>query len=161
MHHLTIKIHWRGPYSYQEVEMLNDGNGLYLFAGKKKYQREESFIQYCGITEGLYRNRFKNHHKLFEINRELEIWLGDINYPTEHSRMHLETAESIIVYFWQPTLNDRKRFNPPYPTTIISHWFKKDGQPRFNQKRIYKYLSDVICWDGQYWRTGNLSVYEA
>lgn len=160
MTQFTIKINWLGPFSEIEIDSLNGGNGLYLFTGKRRYQRSDSEIQYIGITENAYRDRLRNHHKISEINRELGIWLGEIDYPAEHERKHLETAESIMVYFWQPELNDRKKFTPPVPTTVISHWYSADGKPRKNQKNIYKDLPDVICWDGSYWRTGNLSVYE-
>ncbi len=159
MENLTILIQWRGPFTIDEVINQDSGNGIYLLVGKQKYERETS-IQYCGITEGNFGVRLAKHHKLPEINRDLEIWLGNIEYPSAHTRTHLETAESIIVYFWQPSLNERKKFNPPRPTTVISHWFKKNGDIRFNQMNIYKGLHDVLCWDGYYWRTGNLSVYE-
>ncbi len=35
----------------------------------------------------------------------------------------------------------------------------KDGQPRFNQRAIYRDLPDVLSWDTEHWRTGNLTVY--
>lgn len=160
MGNFTIKIHWSGPYSLDEVNEFDVGNGLYLLTGRRKYQREDE-IQYCGITKGIFSKRFSQHHKMPEISNNLNIWLGEVVYPNEDnlSRKHLEMAESIIVYFWQPPLNERKKYNPPSPTTIISHWFNKNDKPRFNQLSIYKNLHDVISWDGEYWRTGNLSVY--
>jgi hypothetical protein len=158
VNNLTIRVHWHGPYSLDEAGESERGNGLYLFTGKRSYERNEQ-IQYCGITEGLYKNRFKQHHKLFEITRELGIWLGEIVYPQDPTRTHLEIAESIIVYFWQPNLNERKKVYPPKPTALISHWFKPDGAPRFNQLSIYADLHDVLCWDGELWRSGNLKVW--
>jgi hypothetical protein len=163
MNELTIRIHWRGPFDTEEITKHEMRNGLYFFAGKRFRQRTESEIQYIGITERSFKSRFAEHHKLgklCEINRDLEIWVGEIGYPNGYSRSHLETAESIMIYFWQPTLNERKKAVAPVPTTVISHWFFKDGRPRKNQQRIYKELADVICWDGSIWRTGNLSVYE-
>ena len=160
MEHLTIKIHWKGPYTLDEIDELSDGNGLYLLAGKQKYQREDD-IQYFGITEREFRKRFKEHHKIPYITRDLQIWLGKIVYPNMFDRSHLETAESIIIYFSGTDLNVQGRFTLPKPTTVISHWFKKDGlSPRVNQKSIYKYFHDVISWDGNHWRTGNLVVYQ-
>lgn len=160
MSHLTIKIKWRGPYTPDDIATMDDGNGLYLFTGKRKHQKSESQIQYFGITGRRYRERFKTHHKLAGINRELGIWLGQVDYPAEHTRTHLETAEAIMVYFWQPELNERKKVTLPGPTTLISHWFRPDGQARIRQKSIYRDLPDVISWDGTHWRTGNLTVYE-
>ena len=159
MDNLTIRVHWRGPYRLEDVCESDSGNGLYLLTGKQRYERNEQ-IQYCGITEGLYKNRLKQHHKIFEITRELGVWLGEVVYPQEHTRTHLEIAESIIVYFWQPNLNERKRIYPPRPTALISHWFKKDGTPRYNQVSIYADLHDVLCWDGELWRSGNLKVWQ-
>jgi hypothetical protein len=160
MDNLTIRLHWRGPYLVEEVcdPELERGNGLYLISGRRKYERAEQ-IQYCGITEGLYRNRFKQHHKLPEVVKDCRIWLGEVAYPQEFTRTHLETAESMIVYFWKPNLNEHKKFVPPRPTALISHWFKKDGSPRYNQLSIYDSLHDVLCWDGELWRSGNLKVW--
>ena len=160
MEQVTIIIHWKGPFLLEDVQASEFGNGLYLFTGKRKHERIEQ-IQYFGITEGLYRNRFNNyHHKIFEVTRDLSIWLGEIAYPSGFNRQHLETAEAILIYFWQPNLNDRKKVTPPKATTLISHWFKPDGTPRIYQKQLYKDLADVLCWDGEFWRTGNLSVWQ-
>jgi len=72
----------------------------------------------------------------------------------------LETAEKIIVYFWLPELNERKKVSPPEPTTILNFWFKKDGALHSNQLDVYRKLSDIISWDGENWRTGNLKVWQ-
>jgi hypothetical protein len=163
MEQVTIKIRWYGPYTEEEIARLDGvGNGLYMFTGQVRYQREEPEIQYFGITEGSYQNRFRGHHKLQEINRELKIWLGEIVYPSEYERKHLEVAEAMMIYFWQPRLNEKKTLvSPRLSTTVISHWFTKEGRALINQRGIYKHLPDVICWDGSHWRTGNLSVFDA
>lgn len=159
MKHLCIKIHWHGPYTIDNVKDSKPYSGIYLFAGKRKYQREAE-IQYCGITENAFYRRFADHHKINLVTRECEIWLGEAVYPEQLSREHLEAAEALIIYFWQPELNDKKRANPPTNAiTVISHWLKRDGKPRMKQKAIYKNLDDVLCWDGKYWRTGNLDIY--
>ncbi|EKL5296831.1 hypothetical protein QPI28_004455 [Vibrio parahaemolyticus] len=158
--HTTIIVKWRGPYGYDEIIDRPDlENGLYLATGKLKYERE-AMIQYCGITEGSYATRFKYHHKIHEITRDQEFWLGEVTYPEDASRYFMEMAESIIVCFWQPTLNDRKKLYLPKPTTIINQWFKKNNEPRYRQHSLCKDLDDVISWDGEVWRSGNLSVYE-
>jgi len=158
--HTTIIVEWRGPYSFFEIEQNPSWeNGLYLGTGKLKYERE-STIQYCGITEGSFIGRFRSHHKVHEINREQEFWLGTIKYPDDASRYFLEMAESIIIYFWQPTLNERKKLSMPKPITLISKWLKKDGAPRLRQHTMCKCLNDVISWDGSLWRSGNLRVWE-
>lgn len=158
--HTTVIVEWCGPYSYYEIEENKHwGNGLYLATGKLRYEREAT-IQYCGITEGGFHRRMKNHHKIHEINREQEFWIGTIKYPDSASRYYLEMAESIIVYFWQPTLNERKKIIAPTPITLISKWFKKDNTPRLRQHSMCKDLDDVLSWDGNYWRSGNLQVWQ-
>ncbi|NOQ36655.1 MAG: hypothetical protein GQ569_12305 [Methylococcaceae bacterium] len=153
-------LNWYG--SYNDETLKNDiefGNGLYLITGKQPYERE-STIQYCGITEGSFYNRLLSHHKkddVTEISRE--YWLAEITYPKRSNRDLLEIAEKIIVYFWQPSLNEKKKISLPEPTTVINQWFNIEGQPRINQMKIYKELSDVISWDGEYWRTGNLKIF--
>lgn len=158
--HTTLIINWKGPYSYDDITNNPElRNGLYLAAGKQKYERGDNSIQYCGITEGNFSSRFRNHHKLPLITREQEFWLGTVAVPANASRYYLEMAEALIIYFWQPSLNEKKKISPPKSTTVINYWFTKDGQPRFNQRAIYRDLPDVLSWDTEHWRTGNLTVY--
>lgn len=158
--HVTLIIEWKGPYSLEEVNAVPAwGDGLYLATGKLKQKQYEE-IQYCGITEGSFSGRLNKHHKVHEINRNQKFWLGNVVYPEKASRHFLETAESLIIYFWQPTLNERKKIYPPKPVTLMSRWFKKDGSVRVRQHPLCKDLDDVLSWDGEYWRAGNLSVWE-
>ncbi|MGL5237809.1 MAG: hypothetical protein ACRC8O_07270, partial [Plesiomonas shigelloides] len=84
--HTTVIIEWKGPYSYEEIETQSElCDGIYLATGKLKYEREAT-IQYCGITEGSFINRFKRHHKVGEINREQEFWIGKVIHPQNASR---------------------------------------------------------------------------
>jgi hypothetical protein len=161
MTQLTIKINWYGPFEDVSDIDVDKGGGLYMITGKRKYQRSDPEIQYIGITTTTYKTRFANHHKFNLVNRECCIWLGKIDYPKEYSTEHLKMAESIMVYFWQPELNEKLKANPPsQPTNVISHWFRKNGKVRRKKKSIYKKLPDVICWDGSHWRSGNLKVYK-
>lgn len=158
--HKTIIVDWYGPYEREEIENNpNWGNGLYLASGFLKHKQSEE-IHYCGITEGSFADRHSNHHKLPRITRNLKLWLGKIAYPTRPTRQILELAESIIIYFWQPTLNEKKTANAPSPVTLISRWYKPDESPRFRQHPMCKNLEDVLSWDGELWRSGNLSVWE-
>lgn len=156
----TFIINWYGAYSFEDIsDEGNFGNGIYLITGKQKRQTN-SEIQYCGITENSFYNRIKFHHKKDSIFREQKFWLGEFIYPKKVDRSVLETAEKIIIYFWQPILNEKKKVSPPKPTTILNFWFKKDSTPRFNQLAIYHNLDDVISWDGKFWRTANLKVWQ-
>lgn len=157
--HTTIIVNWRGPFSYDEIEANSDwGNGLYLASGKLKYERDAN-IQYCGITEGSYIKRFRNHQKVHEIVKQQKFWIGSISYPNETSRHYLEMAEWMIIYFWKPELNERKKMLLPNSISLINKWFKKDNSPRLIQHTMCKNLSDVISWDGELWRSGNLQVW--
>jgi len=158
--HTTVIVDWRGPYTLEDIEKKPDWkNGLYLFSGKRKSKKTKE-VQYCGITEGSYASRFKQHHKLLEINRNLGIWLGSVSYPQDATRYYLEIAEAIIIYFWQPALNDRKTVYAPKPVTVISRWLKPNGLPRMRQHPMCKDIDDVLSWDGELWRSGNLTVWE-
>jgi hypothetical protein len=154
----TIILDWYGPYSDSSLKNEKEfGNGLYLITGKRPYERNQ-IIQYCGITESSFYSRFLKHHKKEEVSRNRSYWLAEIFYPKRINRKALELAEKIVIYFWQPPLNERKRLYLPEPTTVINRWFTIGGKPRINQIQIYKDLSDVISWDGENWRTGNLKV---
>jgi len=155
-----VIVDWRGPFSYDDIKDNSDwSNGLYLATGKLKYQRK-SKIQYCGITGGGFYERLRKHHKVHKIEWDQEFWIGEISYPDNASRCFLEMAESIIIYFWQPDLNDRKKVMMPKPMTLINKWFKKDSTPRFRQHPMCKELDDVLSFDGSHWRSGNLQVWK-
>ena len=156
--HKTIIIRWEGPVTMDSLKR-GTGGGLYLLSGLCKYERKDS-IQYCGITERDFPDRFAQHHKVSLIRRNLRCWTGTVIYPKRASRTTLETAESCLIYFAQPPLNDRKTVNPPKATTVISHWFKPNGEPRYNQQGLLSHFPDVVSWDGSHWREGNLRAWE-
>ncbi|MEJ7623166.1 MAG: hypothetical protein WKF34_04175 [Pyrinomonadaceae bacterium] len=154
----TIVIEWYGPVSWETIEDL-DAGGLYLFTGRQKYQRKDA-VQYIGITEGRYRTRFSRHHKAEFIVHNLRCWVGQVKHPSDLGRVGLERAESMLVYFACPDLNERKTVRPPRPTAVISHWFNEHSTPRYNRQGIFKDFPDVISWDGEHWREGNLRVWD-
>jgi hypothetical protein len=90
----------------------------------------------------------------------LRCWTGTIVVPKTYSREKLESVEKLLVYIAQPHLNVRKKNGLPKSMTVISHWFKPSGTPRYNRKGIFKDFPDVISWDGKHWREGNLRVFE-
>lgn len=124
-----ICLQWRGPYSLDEILASERGNGLYLLAGKLRYGRK-SQIQYCGITQGLYHDRLKRHHKLALIKRDLCVWLLEVVYPPQHTRIDLEVTESILVSLCKPPLNERKTTFPPrpFPPGTRAHRFIADDE---------------------------------
>lgn len=159
MKQVMILVHWYGPYAIDDICDESFGRkGLYLFTGKAKYKNKLG-IPYCGITEDYFCYYLKRHNQTKNITRELRIWLGYIAFPGNFSRKHLEHAESAVVYYMQTDLNIRKKRNPPDPIILISFWFKPDETPRINQPHPIRSLPDVICYDGDLWRTSNLRLF--
>ena len=152
----TIIIGWRGPYTPEDLHLSDLENGLYFLSGRRKYERQDQ-IQYFGITGGPYRRRLNRwHHAMGQITKNPKIWLGQIESPVRFTRGHLELAEGCLIYFWAPNLNRLKLVTPPEPVCLISKWLKHDGKIRKNRLAIYRELPDVLWWDGEYWRKGNL-----
>ena len=157
MSHNTIVIRWTGSVPVGDLED-GLGGGLYLLSGCCRYERNDT-VQYCGITKRDFPKRLSEHHKAHLITRNLRCWTGTIEYPAKPSRATLEIAETLLIYFAQPPLNERKKLSVPKSTTVVSHWYKRNGEPRINQQGLLADFPDVISWDGEYWREGNLRVY--
>jgi hypothetical protein len=81
-----------------------------------------------------------------------------LEYPTRFQRKHLLTAENLIIYYWKTEYNAQGHVSLPPPTCLVSSWFKKDGQPRRNRLSFLRDLPDVIWYDGDNWRGGNLNI---
>jgi hypothetical protein len=152
----SFVVHWCGPYHIPNIDYSFGKKGIYLYCGKAKYQRELNIV-YCGITEQHFRDRFRQHPQIPNI-KDLKVWIGQIDYPERSNRSHLELIEAAIIYYYHPKLNIQKKVSYPEPITLVSHWFKADETPRLIQPTITSALPDVICWDGEYWRTANLKV---
>ena len=153
----SIVINWHGPVAPEEVDDYHEG-GLYVITGYKRYERNDQ-IQYIGITERNFSSRLDRHHKINKVTRDRRIWVGQIVYPTEPSRTKLERAEGMLIYALQPDLNERKKVTLPRPAVVVSHWFNAKGVPRLNRQGIFSDFPDVISWDSEHWRLGNLRVF--
>ncbi len=148
-------VNWQGPYNDETLRDNPDSLGLYLITGFQKHERNKS-IQYCGITKSLVRNRIINgHHKKDKITREREYWIGKVISTTKVNRRDLEIIESLIVYFWKPELNDRKKYRCPSPTVVLSRWHNRKGELRLKVRYEGQRLQDVIYWDGEHWHLSN------
>jgi hypothetical protein len=156
--HQTVIIKWAGPVSVGDLAN-GSGGGLYLFTGRRAYERNDA-IQYCGITVRDFCDRFVEHEKIPKITKNLRCWTGTLVVPKTYSRETLEAVEKLLIYMAQPHLNVRKKDGLPKSMTVISHWFKASGAPRYNRKGIFKDFPDVISWDGKHWREVNLRVFE-
>lgn len=156
-----ITIRWEGPHTLDSVESSDLGNGLYFLSGRRRYERTDQ-IQYFGITTRKYRNRIKHDHQALGQIREdtLGIWLGQLEYPRRVNADHLKLAEACLIYFWQPNLNKIGKIRPSEPVCLVSRWTKTNRSVRRRRDFIRKDLPDVLWWDNEYWRTGNLKLEE-
>ncbi|MCW9715091.1 hypothetical protein [Avibacterium sp. 21-594] len=165
MQHSFTLIHWYGPFELSEVieSDWGKGKGLYIATGKTKGSRKDSSVQYCGITDRSYANRFKEHEILPEINRELQIWLGEVvvsPYPSRNSAK-LKEPERLITYYLDfdiDLLNTKNLLATPEVGTLVNYWFKKDKTLRSRKPREIKALPDVISWDGEELHFGQLKI---
>jgi hypothetical protein len=158
----TIIVRWEGPHTFESIESSDLGNGLYFLSGRRRYERSDQ-IQYFGITtRDKYRDSIKYDHQALGHIREdtLRIWLGQIEYPRRFNVDHLKLAEACLIYFWQPNLNRIGKLWPSKPVCLVSRWTKLDGSVRKKRESVYKELRDVLWWDSEYWRTGNLTLWQ-
>lgn len=143
---------------------MPDGNGIYLLIGTKKYSRSRliaSEVLYCGITSRKFSVRINERHgKLPKIrSADLRIWLGCPLYPNDYTRNDLESMETCLVSFWQPELNEKKRaYNPTSPICLVVKWCKQNGNPYKRFPQDVAKLADVLWWDCNEWRIGDLKV---
>ena len=159
----TVIIEWRGPFNLEELKTVEEGNGLYLLTGKLIDKRAKTNdLLYCGITEKKFCKRVNyGHNAVKKINpNSLAIWIGCLKYPKECVRQHLEDAEGAFISFWDTKLNDKKkRYQPDYAVCIVSRWCKKNGVAYKRwpaELGFIKMLDDVLWWDLEEWRIGNL-----
>jgi hypothetical protein len=145
----TYVINWKGPYDIESIETLSDKSVIYLITGYKKSKRTIS--TYIGITERFVGARFYDRgHKHNLITREKKIWLGEVKNK-KPDRQDLELLESLLVYFWQCDLNNKKKVYPPQPTAVINRWYNKNSTLRSRIVHEAQKLDDVIYWDGEVW----------
>ncbi|OGX86385.1 hypothetical protein [Hymenobacter glacialis] len=160
----TVVLSWKGPYTFAELQQIDEGNGVYLLTGTKKYSHSQlisSEVLYCGITQQKFRVRInQKHQKLPKIkSAHLRIWLGCLLYPAAHTRRHLELLETCLISFWQPELNEKKRANnPKTPICLVVKWCKQDGTAYKRFPQDISNLQDVIWWDCNDWRVGDLKL---
>lgn len=153
--HVAVVIDWFGPFKgIQEANEAAEENlteGLYLFIGKAKHQKSPPKILYVGVSEFLPGRLTPQHHKLPNISGDPLIWLGGIasyGIPGRVSHNLIHHAESAIVYFIQPPLNDRKAsFPPDFPITVFNRWWRKNYKtPR--KQRPHRAWPDIIEFTG-------------
>ncbi len=151
----TYYVNWYGPYSLEDVyadipaRLGVFGNGLYMFTGRLRYQRGEPALQYVGITKQPYLARFRNHRRIVEIPRECSIWLGQLDHIDKQEDDDLKLVESMLIYFCdQALINEQQTRNPPKEScSVFSRYFNREGKRMLRQKRLFRPLPDVMCWE--------------
>lgn len=143
-------VSWRGPYSLDEIVSSDfadeDPNIIYILVGKRIYERGDNKIQYIGISGQGARARLRYHHKAENVRHDPTVWIGHID-KSDVERNDLELAESVLVYFSQPPLNEKKTSNAPKEScSVISRYYKKNGDVYKNQKSYLTMLPDVLMW---------------
>lgn len=153
--HLAIVIDWYGPYSVKDaLEAAKlDGfkGGLYVGTGKTLYARGDAKPQYIGLSKQLF-SRLKNHHKLPDINRNAQIWLGEVataepsGKNAKSTAASLDYAEWLHAYFLQLPLNEKKKkYAPIRAVTVLNRWWKTDYEsPWVRRPRSLNLWPDLI-----------------
>ena len=158
MREKVFVVHWHGPFTKEEVAGMDESGVVYLVTGRMGNERK-SRIKYFGITNQSICARFKRHHKLAQDIADLQVWIGWIMHsPTNKPK--LETVEKLMIYLWQPPLNERKTVGLPKATSLLCHWFDSHWKPLREKPNSLKDVYDVMCWDGEYWRTGQLERWK-
>ncbi|MDD4703852.1 MAG: hypothetical protein VB048_00010 [Bacteroidaceae bacterium] len=154
-------IEWKGPYyDIQEIKNEEFQNCFYLLTGLKKYDRGLPEIQYCGISfsRSIYQRLLDRGHKQNDIKWEKQIWIGGLSNKRLNTKKNIELVEHLIIYYWQPILNNKKKHTPPSePISIINRWKNKKGL--FLKKITYpaQHIDDVILFDGKsFWSSNKL-----
>lgn len=148
-------IQWYGPFDTLEQlknwEKANNTSyvfNMYILTGIEKSHRSNS--HYCGITnQEFISHRLKyNHDKYPLIKRDLNIWAGRFADPAHVNKNNAELVESLIISFWQPELNDRKRkYLPADSVGIINKWYNKQQKSLQNRRFPAQNLTDVVIYD--------------
>lgn len=141
--HLMIAVDWFGPYdldSAREAAKSDYGHALYMCLGRRPYQRSRT-LQYVGIGNSVHTRLTEEHHKLQQVTRERQIWLGEIvtaepsGKKLKVTRATLDYAEWLHARFLQLPLNEKKtKALPPRSVTVMNRWFKTDYETKYERR---------------------------
>lgn len=144
-------IEWYGPYTLCAARSasFDYADGIYLAIGKVGRQRGAK-LQYVGLASDLASRLNGYHHKLPRIERDLELWLGEVVSPRTPGRKikvtdrMLDLAEWAHAYFLQLPLNTQKRSTPPdRPITVYNRWWRTDYETPY-RRRPHRDWPDII-----------------
>lgn len=150
--HFMIAVDWFGPYDLEGANKAAGAdweNGLYMCIGKRPYQRVQT-MQYVGIGIHVHTRLKEEHHKLQEVTKQRQIWLGEIVTAEPSGKKikvtpaTLDYAEWLHARFLRLPLNEKKTKGlPPRSVTVLNRWWKTDyATPR--RKRPHPDWPDLI-----------------
>jgi len=141
------------PLNPKSCKKFDYDDGLYMVIGKRK-NKQKNMLQYMGLAKKLSSRLNQNHHKIFNVTRDHQVWLGEVTSPRSPGRKlkvtdkMLDLAEWVHVYFLQLPLNEKKKTNPPDRKIIIyNRWWQKDYKTPF-LKRPHRDWPDMIDFQG-------------
>ncbi len=155
-----VIVNWRGPFDAEGLRTLKEGNGVYMATGRFRYGRKDDIL-YFGITKREFKKRLLEPHPTYEIREETkQVWVGQLVFPVDFHRGHLGLVENLLIWFWQPLLNIKKKLRPKHQICLINQWFWADGaQQRIQRPSVIKDVPDVIWINDEMHRTGKLTKW--
>lgn len=153
----SFTINWVGPFQnideLKEWEQINNEDceyNFYIITGKEKGKR--TFSKYCGITDTqrgkLYCRFYDKSHKVYSLERDRNIWIGSLVDGDMRNRSNLELCETLIISYWQPEVNIKKKnYYPAEDVILINRWFNTNRNVRIRSIYPAQELSDVIIYD--------------
>jgi len=145
-------VKWYGPYDDDTLVQNDTKNCLYLITGKKKHQRNQSIL-YCGITKRTVSDRVNDkNHKSWNVVREIQYWVGVVDYSRKPSEYLLRKLEHILIYFLKTEENSQNKDSLPKRRMIlVNQWYRPDGIRRKNQIHEAQKLQDLIFFSENEW----------
>lgn len=145
-------IKWFGPFDDRNLSHNSQRNCLYLITGKTRFQRTPSIL-YCGITTRTVSERVNDkNHKSWKVVRDLQYWVGIVEYSRKPSEYLLRKLEHILIFRLQTQENSQNKNSlPKRKLILVNQWFSIDGKPRRKQFHIAQELSDLIFFNETEW----------
>ena len=153
----SFVINWVGPFfDINELTVWEKENeqdeiyNFYIVTGKLKGKK--TITKYCGITDNqngyIYSRFYDKKHKVHELLRETNIWIGYISDNNNIiDRADLELCETMIISYWQPEENIKKKaYYPSESVSLVNRWFDLNNNLRTNMIYPAQKLSDVIVY---------------
>lgn len=159
MNNKFYTIEWFGPfYDIESLinweEQYNNEFNFFFYIITGKPINKQNIRGYCGITMNktgyIYKRYISDPNHIVHYLRDKEIWIGRFSEKKKYKREEIELCETMLISYWQPELNIRKKsYYPNECITIVNRWFKPSFEAR--EKCIYtaQTIPDLIIYDGK------------